>query len=195
MDHAIRAATAQAPATVEGLMELVLRYGANRYGEGIEGPDSRWAASDANASVESRAAIKAYASRLAAPPAPPQEPPKWQDKRDRWSAMIDAAHPMNSGNHDAYSTAMEMVGNRRSKGDLVDLVSWLVWRADDSEERLQRATSPPPPLEPQEVEMLTDEEILRALVEELKRGVKQRPNEVIQRAFAKKAGLRVKEGA
>ncbi len=48
------------------------------------------------------------------------------DRRDQWSARIDAAHPMNTGNHKAYMQAMDMVGNRNSKAELVNLVCWLL---------------------------------------------------------------------
>lgn len=57
----------------------------------------------------------------------PQVPEPWHDdKPDEWSPSIDAAHPMKSGAHDAYATAMKMVGNRKSKGALVELVCWLL---------------------------------------------------------------------
>ena len=58
-----------------------------------------------------------------------------EDRRDRWTPMIEASHPTKTGAHDAYTTAMEMVGNRHSKGALVDLVCWLVQRVDDAEQR------------------------------------------------------------
>ncbi len=51
---------------------------------------------------------------------------QWGDKRDQWTDRIGRAHPMNSGKHDAYATAMEMVGNRHSKAELVNLVCWLL---------------------------------------------------------------------
>lgn len=53
-------------------------------------------------------------------------PDRWGDKTDQWSTRITAAHPMNSGDHDTYTVAMEMVGNRRSKAALVELVNWLL---------------------------------------------------------------------
>lgn len=68
-----------------------------------------------------------------------------EDKRDRWTPMIDASHPLKVGTkdaHDAYATALEMVGNRHSKGALVDLVCWLVQRVDMAEDQLrQRRTA------------------------------------------------------
>lgn len=51
---------------------------------------------------------------------------QWGDRRDEWSARIDAAHPVCSGKHDAYMQAMDMVGNRHSKDELVNLVCWLL---------------------------------------------------------------------
>lgn len=62
------------------------------------------------------------------------------DKRDQWTPMIEASHPLEVGTkdaHDAYATAMEMVGNRHSKGALVDLVCWLVQRVDAAEQQLR----------------------------------------------------------
>jgi hypothetical protein len=47
-------------------------------------------------------------------------------------AAIRAAHPMISGRHDLYAEAMRLVGARHSKGDLVDLVTWLLLRAEGS---------------------------------------------------------------
>jgi hypothetical protein len=53
----------------------------------------------------------------------------WNDREDRWSAEIEAAHPIHSGSHKEYLQAMEMVGARHSKGALVDLVNWLLRRS------------------------------------------------------------------
>lgn len=50
----------------------------------------------------------------------------WQDKSDQWQDSIDAAHPTKTGKHDTYAKALDMVGNRHSKGALVDLVNWLL---------------------------------------------------------------------
>jgi hypothetical protein len=50
----------------------------------------------------------------------------WEDVDDEWTEAIDAAHPTRSGSHDAYGTAMRMVGHRHSKGQLVSLVNWLL---------------------------------------------------------------------
>lgn len=54
------------------------------------------------------------------------EPDEYGDRRDEWSERIDASHPMNSGDHRKYELAMQMVGNRHSKGALVELVNWLL---------------------------------------------------------------------
>jgi hypothetical protein len=48
------------------------------------------------------------------------------------AAAIRAAHPMISGRHDLHAEAMRLVGARHSKGDLVDLVTWLLLRAEGS---------------------------------------------------------------
>lgn len=50
----------------------------------------------------------------------------WDDTEDEWTERIKAAHPSRSGSHEEYATAMRMVGNRRSKGALVELVNWLL---------------------------------------------------------------------
>jgi hypothetical protein len=50
------------------------------------------------------------------------------DKNDKWTEAIDAAHPLSSGSHEQWAIAMEMVGNRHSKGALVELVNWLLVR-------------------------------------------------------------------
>ena len=66
------------------------------------------------------------------------------DKRDQWTPMIDASHPMRTGAHDAYATALDMVGNRHSKGALVDLVCWLIQRVNMAESDLRAARTPSP---------------------------------------------------
>ncbi len=58
------------------------------------------------------------------------EPATSDDKPDEWSAEIDAHHPLTTGAHKQYTAAMQMVGNRRSKGALVDLVCWLLQKAE-----------------------------------------------------------------
>jgi len=51
----------------------------------------------------------------------------WEDVADEWTPHIGAAH-QGHGNesHEEYGVAMRMVGNRRSKGQLVALVNWLL---------------------------------------------------------------------
>lgn len=55
-----------------------------------------------------------------------------EDKTTEEAAAIRAAHPLISGRHDLYMEAMRLVGARHSKGDLVDLVTWLLLRAEGS---------------------------------------------------------------
>lgn len=43
---------------------------------------------------------------------------------------IDAAHPLETGRHDLYEHALELVGARHSKGDLVNLVTCLLFRGE-----------------------------------------------------------------
>jgi hypothetical protein len=51
---------------------------------------------------------------------------EWTDRKDEWTDAIKAAHPARSESHDEYATAMQMVGHRHSKGELVALVNWLL---------------------------------------------------------------------
>lgn len=50
----------------------------------------------------------------------------WSDRPDDMTAAIKASHPVNSGDHKTYVRAMELVGNRYSKGALVMLVHHLL---------------------------------------------------------------------
>lgn len=43
---------------------------------------------------------------------------------------IHDAHPIRTGRHDQYAEAMRLVGAKRSKGALVSLVTWLLFRLD-----------------------------------------------------------------
>ncbi|MDB4942989.1 MAG: hypothetical protein JWP97_2523 [Labilithrix sp.] len=45
---------------------------------------------------------------------------------------IKAAHPLRSGRHDLYAEAMRLVGERHAKGALVELVTWLLLRAEQA---------------------------------------------------------------
>lgn len=44
--------------------------------------------------------------------------------------QIKVAHPLRSGSHALYAEAMRLVGAKRSKGALVELVNWLLTRED-----------------------------------------------------------------
>lgn len=57
-----------------------------------------------------------------------------KDVHDRWSHEIDDYHPIKTKAFDAHAKAMEMVGNRRSKGALVSLVCWLLQKVDKAKE-------------------------------------------------------------
>lgn len=50
----------------------------------------------------------------------------WTNTKDEWSDAIEAAHPINTGDHATYYKAQDMVSNRHSKYELVDLVNWLL---------------------------------------------------------------------
>lgn len=44
---------------------------------------------------------------------------------------IAASHPTRTGRHDLYARAMRLVGERHAKGELVDLVTWLLTDLDN----------------------------------------------------------------
>lgn len=50
----------------------------------------------------------------------------WGDRDDEWTDEIKAAHPLNTGSHDTYAIACEIVHNRHSKFALVALVNCLL---------------------------------------------------------------------
>jgi hypothetical protein len=61
---------------------------------------------------------------------------KWAPDGDeplREDAYIAKAHPLKSGDHTGYMEAMRLVGAKRSKGALVNLVHWLLLRATTAE--------------------------------------------------------------
>jgi hypothetical protein len=61
---------------------------------------------------------------------------RWDDiAEDEWSPAINAAFPTRSGSHAEYATALRMVGHRRSKGSLVELVNWLLFRVAEEERK------------------------------------------------------------
>lgn len=54
---------------------------------------------------------------------------KWQDDPDAsYKDIIQANHPTVTGDHETYSDAMRLVGQRHSKYALIDLVNWLLVR-------------------------------------------------------------------
>jgi len=55
---------------------------------------------------------------------------EWEDKPLPEDPHIRAAFPTQSGRHDLYAEAMRLVGAKRSKGNLVALVNWLLYRID-----------------------------------------------------------------
>ena len=63
-------------------------------------------------------------------PADRPEITAWGDKPLPEDAAIAAAHPMRSGRHDLYGEAMRLVGARHSKAGLVELVTWLLLKAE-----------------------------------------------------------------
>jgi hypothetical protein len=72
----------------------------------------------------------AIAGRLRAAVVESQNSDAWDDKPDEWTPEIEKAFPTRSGSHEAYGTAMRMVGNRHSKRELVALVNWLLVRLE-----------------------------------------------------------------
>ena len=57
------------------------------------------------------------------------EPKKdWSDRDDELTEAIDALHPCETGDHKTYTKAMELIGNRHSKGSLVCLVNYFLVR-------------------------------------------------------------------
>ena len=63
--------------------------------------------------------LRALSARIA-------EPPSWEDRDDDLTHAINKAHPVYSKAYDAYARAMELVGNRHSKGAIVRLVCYLL---------------------------------------------------------------------
>lgn len=63
------------------------------------------------------------------------------DKPDAWSEQIAEAHPTRTGNHATYAKALEMVGNRHSKGALVELVNWLLSEIDYRDKQIDIFTT------------------------------------------------------
>lgn len=53
----------------------------------------------------------------------------WADREDEYTPAIKQSHPVLTKNYEAYDKALAMVGNRKSKYALVDLVSYLLQKA------------------------------------------------------------------
>jgi hypothetical protein len=70
--------------------------------------------------------IEALEAELAALREELRQARDWEDVDDQWTEVIKAAYPTRSGSHDEYGIAMRMVSSRRSKGQLVALVNWLL---------------------------------------------------------------------
>lgn len=58
----------------------------------------------------------------------PEVSEKWEDNNDKYSDDIAEVHPATCENpdHETYEKAVQMVSNRHSKYELVDLVNWLL---------------------------------------------------------------------
>jgi hypothetical protein len=70
-------------------------------------------------------------------------PAHWKDRPDQWTDAIAAVHPVNSDDPQRFKRfelALEMVGNRHGKYELVGLVQWLLTRLDQTEAALQSET-------------------------------------------------------
>lgn len=57
-------------------------------------------------------------------------------------AAILEAHPLETDRHDLYEKAMRLVGAKRSKGALVDLVNWLLADIDAMQPVIDAACAP-----------------------------------------------------
>ena len=56
----------------------------------------------------------------------------WADRDDEYTDAINEAHPTNTNRHDVYEKAMRLVGNRHSKYALINLVNYLLVKAEKS---------------------------------------------------------------
>jgi len=57
----------------------------------------------------------------------------WHDRDDYLTPEIDKYHPLKTGDHATRQKANELVGNRHSKGALIDLVNYLLKQAQPAE--------------------------------------------------------------
>lgn len=75
--------------------------------------------------------IREAIAQLRTQPAPVAAEPaeEWEDRPDDLSEAVRAAHPCITKDYATYSRAMELVGNRHSKGALVNLVCYLLREA------------------------------------------------------------------
>lgn len=55
---------------------------------------------------------------------------EWDDRTDEYSDKIKAAHPTRTKEYGKHTLAMRLVSSRKSKGELVDLVNWLLQKID-----------------------------------------------------------------
>lgn len=62
----------------------------------------------------------------------------WADRSDEWTPAITESHPVKTKAYWAYEKAINMVGNRKSKYALVDLVCWLLQRLDDKDKQIEQ---------------------------------------------------------
>ena len=59
------------------------------------------------------------------------------ERKERVEHEIRQAHPLVSGDHARYARAEELVHDRHDKYELVDLVNWLLARAESAEAKAQ----------------------------------------------------------
>jgi hypothetical protein len=100
----------------------------------LKGTDLEWIES-CRASVERFAhsnlakraeAAESDAAKFKAALASLRDSDSWGDKPLREDDAIQAAHPLRTGKHDVYAEAARLVGAKRSKRALIDLVNWLL---------------------------------------------------------------------
>lgn len=141
--EAYREATQPAPAPLpEEVERAISRLSGECLSAGREGMETM--VTDAGRVRLLLAHITSQARRLAEVEAEVQNRRQWKDTEDHddaHTAAIDAAHPCNTGKHALYANALEMVGNRYSKYALVDLVNWLLARAEAAKARVKELES------------------------------------------------------
>jgi hypothetical protein len=59
---------------------------------------------------------------------------EWADRDDEHTKAIAQAHPMITKDHDRYARALALVEKRHSKGAIVEMVNWLLARAEAKED-------------------------------------------------------------